>query len=119
MKSATEHKKINDFAGLSLGWHFDFHVPGNVRVGESASSEETVRLLSEAGVEAVTLFAKCHFGYSYYPTTSGVPHPQMQGDLLGDQVRSVRETDLALYIYVSFGIDGLGAATHPQWRRVG
>jgi hypothetical protein len=98
-----------------LGWISDFHTPGYVPVREPAQSEEFARAYAEAGVQEVILLAKCHFGFSYYPTQIGTPHPKMQGDMFGSLLRSCRARELQVLAYVSFGIDGQAAQMHPEW----
>ena len=56
--------------------HLDFHTSGDIPdVGADFDPQEFVATLQRARVNSVTCFAKCHHGYSYYPTDVGVPHP--------------------------------------------
>jgi len=103
---------------MNLTWHFDFHTPGYVRVGEECDSESVAEALGGTGVEGVIIFAKCHFGYSYYPTKVGTPHPKLAVDLFGKLLNSVRRRGMRVASYVSFGIDGAAGEEHPDWRRV-
>lgn len=104
-----------------MGWHFDFHVPENVRVFEKSEPRELAASLAAAGVEEVTFFAKCHFGYAYHPTKVATSHPRLcleNGDVLGRLLQECRAKGLRVLIYISFGIDREAARQHPEWKRV-
>ena len=54
--------------------HLDFHTSGDIPdVGADFDPQAFVATLQRARVNSVTCFAKCHHGYSYYPTAVGVP----------------------------------------------
>ena len=56
--------------------HLDFHTSPKIKdVGVDFNAEDFSRTLVEAGVDWVTLFAKCHHGMCYYPTKVGPMHP--------------------------------------------
>jgi len=101
-----------------LGWLFDFHTPGYVPVNTSPDPNGIADALSGAGIKEVTLFAKCHFGYSYYPTAVGTRHPGLKGDIFGDTLQACRNAGLDVLAYVSFGLDGRAGEDHPEWRQV-
>ena len=64
--------------------HLDFHTSGDIAgVGDDFDAREFVEILRDARVNSVTCFAKCHHGYSDYPTKVGVVHPHLHRDLLG------------------------------------
>lgn len=102
----------------ALAWHFDLHTPGHVRVNEEADPRGIARELKRHEVEEVILFAKCHYGFAYYPTRVGTPHPRMSGDLFGGVLKACRAEGLRVMAYMSFGIDGQAGARHPEWKRV-
>jgi len=102
---------------MDLVWHFDFHTPGHVRVGDRCDFDGVAGSLVDAGVGAAIIFAKCHFGFSYYPTKVGTPHPRLAADVFGGLLKAMRAKGLKVQSYVSFGIDGAGAEAHPEWRR--
>ena len=101
-----------------LAWHFDFHTPGYVPVNISSDYRAMAKALKTAGVEEIICFAKCHFGYSYYPTKVGTVHPGMNGDLFGEVRAACRRVNLKVLAYVSFGLDGQAGRKHPQWQRI-
>ena len=48
--------------------HLDFHTSPLIEgIGEKFNKEEFARTLKEANVDLITVFAKCHHGYTYYP----------------------------------------------------
>ena len=103
---------------MKLVWIFDFHTPSHVRVGERCDSDGVAGSLVKAGIEGVIFIAKCHYGFSYYPTRVGTPHPRLATDLFGRLLTSSRARGLKVASYVSFGIDGAAGEAHPDWRRV-
>ena len=73
--------------------------------------------LQAAHVNSITVFAKCHHGWSYYPTTIGAPHPHLaRPDLMGDMVRALKAADIEAPIYISVMWDERNARIHPEWR---
>lgn len=69
--------------------HMDFHTsPFIPDVGADFEPDEFADSLSVASVDSVTIFAKCHHGYSYYPTKVGVVHPSLASNrnLLGETI---------------------------------
>ncbi len=100
--------------------HLDFHTPGNVApiatAFDAAAFAETMRA---AHVGSINVFARCHHGYSYYPTTVGTVHPGLGFDLLGRQIEALHEAGIAAVAYVTIGWDDLAAAREPGWVVVG
>src|SRR5919108_1009705 len=103
------------FRQLHLDFHTSADVPG---VGEDFDAGEFVACLREARVNSVTCFAKCHHGYSYYPTKVGVVHPHLKRDLLGEQIEACHRADIRVPAYVSVVWDEHSAAAHQEWLQV-
>ncbi len=103
---------------LTLAWHFDFHSHRSVRIGHRSDYPGVAAALKDAGVEEIIAFAKCHNGFSYYPTRLSTPHPLMKEDVFGGLVRACRHEGISPLAYVSFGIDGEAARKHPDWAQV-
>jgi hypothetical protein len=102
------------FRQIHLDFHTSEHIPG---VGAAFDPEEFVGTLKDAAVNSITVFAKCHHGWSYYPTTVGAPHPQLaRPDLMGDMVRALAAADIECPIYISVQWDERNARLHPEWR---
>jgi len=99
--------------------HLDFHTSPDIGgIGEKFDKAKWQDTLLEAKVNSITLFSKCHHGWSYHPTTAGRQHPQLKFDLLRAQIEACREVGIASPIYLSAGVDNLAATEHPEWREI-
>ncbi|EEF23812.1 conserved hypothetical protein, partial [Ricinus communis] len=99
---------------IHLDFHTSEHIPG---IGSDFDPEAFVSTLKAAHVDSITIFAKCHHGWSYYPTKVGKPHPHLaRPDLLGDMVKALSAADIESPIYISVQWDELTAREHPEWR---
>jgi hypothetical protein len=98
--------------------HLDFHTSEHIpAVGADFDPADFVTTLKQANVDSITVFAKCHHGWSYYPTKVGKPHPQLaRPDLMGDMVKALKAADIESPIYISVQWDELTAREHPEWR---
>lgn len=100
--------------------HLDFHTPAQVEsIGEEFDAGEFAAALVDMGADWVNLFAKCHHGWSYYPTRIGRVHPALGCDLLGEQVRSCRAAGLGVGVYYSVGWSAMDLDEHPDWSEKG
>ncbi len=96
--------------------HLDFHTSEWCEnVGGDFNGEEFAATLADARVNSINIFAKCHHGYSYYPTKVGTPHPNLKRDLLGEQIEALHKRDIKCPVYVSIMWDELAGKTHPEW----
>jgi hypothetical protein len=96
--------------------HLDFHTsPACTDVGQDFDADLFARTLQDAHVNAINIFAKCHHGYSYYPTKVGTVHPGLQFDLLGQQIEALHRVGIACPIYVTVMWDELAGIQHPEW----
>ena len=96
--------------------HLDFHTSEWCEnVGGDFNADEFAKTLDDARVNSINIFAKCHHGYSYYPTKVGTPHPNLKGDLLGEQIEALHKRDIKCPVYVSIMWDELAGKTHPEW----
>lgn len=99
--------------------HLDFHTaPSIPDVGVDFDAEEFARVVRDAHIDSMTIFAKCHHGMSYYPTEVGVMHPSLTFDLLGAQIEVLHGIGVRAPIYISVGWDEYMADEHPEWRQV-
>lgn len=76
------------------------------------------RTFAECGIEEVTIHAKDHTGFAYYPSRIGTPHPKMRGDAFGDAAVACTQHGIDFIAYVSFGIDGEAGRRHHEWIQV-
>jgi hypothetical protein len=98
--------------------HLDFHTSEHIRnVGADFDAADFVATFKAANVDSVTVFAKCHHGWSYYPTEIGKPHPHLsRPDLMGDMLKALADADIESPVYISVQWDELSAREHPEWR---
>lgn len=100
--------------------HLDFHTSPNIPgIGEKFDKKKFQDTLLEAGVNSITLFAKCHHGWSYHPTQVGKQHPHLDFDLLRAQFEACKEVDINAPIYISAGVDNVAFEEHPEWHELG
>ena len=100
---------------VHLDFHTSPHIPG---VGSDFDAREFAATLKRAHVNSVTVFAKCHHGYTYYPSKVGTPHPTLAPgrDLLGEQIEALHREGIRCPIYLTVGWDSLLTQTRPEWR---
>jgi hypothetical protein len=99
--------------------HLDFHTSGLIPgIGSRFDAKEFAQAFKSAHVDSVTVFAKCHHGYSYHPTKVGQMHPHLSFDLLRAQVDALHGVGINAPVYMTATWDELAATTHPEWRTV-
>ncbi len=96
--------------------HLDFHTSGLLTVGEKFSKEQFRRALIEGHIDSITVFSKCHHGWSYHPTEVNEMHPGLSFDLLGAQLEVCKELGVNAPVYISAGYDEKAYDAHPEWR---
>jgi len=96
--------------------HLDFHtselIPG---VGEDFDPEEFAQILSEACVDSVTCFSRCHHGMIYHDTRFPAHHPSLKRNLLAEQIEACHSRGIRVPIYITVGFDEYMAKRHPEW----
>lgn len=95
--------------------HLDFHTNGTLPVGKSFSKEQFQQALKVGHVDSITVFSKCHHGWSYHPTKVNEMHPELDFDLLGAQLEACREIGVNAPVYISAGYDEKDYIKHPEW----
>lgn len=96
--------------------HLDFHTSEAIPdVGKDFDKAQFQEGLKAAHADSITLFSKCHHGWSYHPTKANVMHPSLKFDLLSAQVEACRELGIRTPIYISAGLDEKCAVEHPEW----
>lgn len=97
--------------------HLDFHtsekIPG---IGEKFDKRQFQNALIAGHVNSITIFAKCHHGWMYYPSKVGSIHPGLKFDLLKAQIEAAHEIGVKTPIYLSAGLDEQILHIHPEWR---
>ena len=96
--------------------HLDFHtseqIPG---VGKKFNKKQWQAALKAGAVNSITVFAKGHHSWSYYPTKAGMKHPTLKKDLLGQQIKACHEIGVRAPIYFTVGWSATDAELHPEW----
>ena len=103
------------FRQIHLDFHTSEHMPG---VGSEFSEENFKKALELGHVNSISLFAKCHHGWAYFPSKVNAPHPTMTTNLLDRQLKVCEEMGVRTQIYISAGLDERKAVLYPQFRNV-
>jgi hypothetical protein len=99
--------------------HLDFHTSGLIPgIGSRFDAEAFGRAFKDAHVDSVTVFSKCHHGYSYHPTQVGTMHPGLNFNLLRAQIDALHAVGINAPVYLTATWDELAAIEHPEWRIV-
>ena len=97
--------------------HLDFHTSPDIEgIGAAFDKKQFQDALRLGHVDSITLFSKCHHGWSYHPTKVGKMHPHLAFDLLRAQIDAAKEIGVATPVYLSAGIDNVASHEHPEWR---
>ncbi len=91
-------------------------MPPDVDVGIDFDPDRLAARLKPLGVDTFVVFAKCAYGYAYYPTSVGTPHPRLKRDMVGTAIDGFRRHGIDVPVYLNVCIDGQAAAQHPDWR---
>lgn len=96
--------------------HLDFHTSAGCEdVGVHFDPEAFAKAVKAGHVDSMTIFAKCHHGFSYYPTKVGTTHPNLGFDLMGQQIEALHSAGVRAPIYVSIMWDDLAGEKNPEW----
>jgi len=96
--------------------HLDFHTSRDCQnVGAEFDSRTFAETVKMGHVDSMTIFAKCHHGFSYYPTKVGTTHPHLAFDLMGQQIEALHSVGVRAPIYVSLMWDDLAGEQHGEW----
>jgi hypothetical protein len=101
---------------VHLDFHTSQHIPG---IAADFDAVEFAATFKRAHVNSATIFAKCHHGYTYYPSKVCAVHPELVPagrDLLGEQIEALHRVGIRCPIYITVGWDALLTQNHPEWR---
>ena len=99
--------------------HIDFHMPEfPVDAIKNFNAKEFVGHLVRGKVNMVNLFAKCHFGNSFYNTTVGHKHSGLENDFLMEAAGECRKHGIKTAAFYSLATDVRAYMEHPNWRYV-
>lgn len=98
--------------------HLDFHTSEHISgIGAAFEPRQFQDALRQGHVDSITVFSKCHHGWSYHPTTAGRQHPRLGFDLLKAQIQACHEIGVKAPVYLSAGLDEQTYWRHPEWAR--
>lgn len=96
--------------------HLDFHTSEAIpNIGRHFLKSQFQDMLRQGHVNSITVFSKCHHGWSYHPTEANEMHPQLSFDLLQALIDAAHEIDVKTPVYISAGLDEKTARRHPEW----
>lgn len=96
--------------------HLDFHTSPDISgIGSRFDKQQFQQALKAAHLDSITVFAKCHHGFCYYPTAVGNMHPGLRFDLTGAMIDAAHEIGIRAPIYITAGWSENDAITHPEW----
>jgi hypothetical protein len=99
--------------------HLDFHTSPLIEgIGEKFDKEKFVKTIKEANIDLMTVFAKCHHGYTYYPSKVSTMHPHLKFNLLKEQIDAIHEAGAKAPIYIPIGWSKKDADEHPEWHQI-
>jgi hypothetical protein len=82
--------------------HLDFHTSGLIPdIGSKFDPDAFGKAFRDAHVDSVTVFSKCHHGYSYHPTAVGKIHPGLEFDLLRAEIDALHKFGINSPIYLT------------------
>ncbi len=119
MKKKMSAKPAGGVIVPSRQVHLDFHTTEHMPdVGALFDKKEWQKALKAGRINSINIFAKCHHGWSYYPTKIGRHHPALKRNLLGEQIEACHEIGVNCPIYYSVGWSVQDALAHPEWRHL-
>ena len=99
--------------------HLDFHTSENIPgIGSTFDPEAFAKTAKEASISSMTVFARGHHGWLYYPSKKfpELVHPHLEyKNLLVDQVRALHKVGINAPVYLTVQWDYHSATTHPEW----
>lgn|GEM_PF-23815 len=95
--------------------HLDFHTSEFIGgIGERFDKRQFQAALQQGHVNSITVFAKCHHSWCYYPTTAGRMHPSLSFDLLGEMIDAGHEIGVRVPVYITVGWSSNDAEQYPE-----
>ncbi len=95
--------------------HLDFHTSECIEgIGSKFDKKQFQDCLKKGHVNSITVFAKCHHGWAYFPSETNEMHPHLNFDLLSAMLEACREIGVATPVYISAGLDQNYAVKHPE-----
>lgn len=97
--------------------HMDFHMPEfPPEAIRNFDAKQFVDHLEHGKVQMVALFAKCHFGNSFYDTRVGHKHRGLEADFLRETAAECRRRGIRTLAYYSLCWEKRAWDENPDWR---
>ncbi|MHB1152670.1 MAG: alpha-amylase family protein [Eubacteriales bacterium] len=95
--------------------HLDFHTSELMPdVGSEWSKENFQEALKIGHLDSITIFAKCHHSWAYYPSKAGAIHPTLKFDMLGGMINAAHEIGVRCPVYITVGWSANDAEKYPN-----
>ena len=99
--------------------HLDFHTsPDIMDIGVRFNKKKFTDTVKKANIDLMTVFAKCHHGYTYYPSKLAPMHPGLSFNLLGELIEAIHDAGAKAPIYITAGWSKKDANEHPEWHQI-
>ena len=99
--------------------HLDFHTSPDIgEIGTRFDKKKFTETVKKSGIDLMTVFAKCHHGYAYYPSKITPMHPGLNFNLLKEQIEAIHDAGAKAPIYITVGWNKLEADAHPEWHQI-
>ncbi len=97
--------------------HMDFHMPEfPADAIKNFNAKSFVDNLERGRVNMAALFAKCHFGNSFYNTKTGHKHSGLEQDFLLETAAECKKRGIRTLAYYSLTVDKHAYDNNPGWR---
>ena len=95
--------------------HLDYHTSEFIgSIADKFDAEEFAETALKANVQSMTVFAKCHHGWTYYPSKFGAMHPGLKIDLLQAQVDALHKRGMLAPVYYPIGWSHQDSIVYPE-----
>ena len=99
--------------------HLDFHTSPDISgIGKGFDKEKFTSTVRAANIDLMTVFAKCHHGYTYYPSKVSTMHPNLDFNLLSEEIDAIHNAGARAPIYITMGWSKKDADEHPEWHQI-
>ncbi|MEI8078356.1 MAG: hypothetical protein WCH61_01855 [bacterium] len=99
--------------------HLDYHLPELTEPGFGQyEAGQVLAALEQSDPGLVTVFAKDHFGHSFYPTRFGHPHRDLPEHWLKTLVDGLKQRRKMVFAYYSLAWDRWNADQNPDWQQL-
>ena len=99
--------------------HLDFHTSEHIPdIGKDFDPKAFAETVKKADISSMTVFARCHHGWMYYPSDSFPEsiHPNLKNhNLMLEQISALHHVGIRAPIYITVQWDYKSATTHPEW----